>query len=119
MPANSITSQKMEVRPDSFDLSSSVFNFDPSQYHSTFFDHKFFYLFFRPFSWHPFFPEEVSDLFGREEWMKESASIQYLSLTLVILPTKSFSVKIKQKSSLNQTIVKGVLVVGLQKPSTK
>ena len=67
----------------------------------------------------PFIPEEVSDLFGKEEWLKESVSIQCLSLILVILPAKSWSVKIKQKSSLSQTSVKGVLVVGLQKPSAK
>ena len=67
----------------------------------------------------PFIPEEVRDLYGEEEWMKESVSIQYLSLILVILPTMSWSVKIKQKSSLNQTSVKGVLVVGSQKPSAK
>ena len=65
--------------------------------------------------------EEVSDFFGSEEWKKksESVSIQYLSLILVILPTKSCNVKIKQKMSLNQTSVKGVLLGGLQKPSAK
>ena len=67
----------------------------------------------------PCIPEEVSDLFVKEEWIKESVSIQYLSLILVIQPTKSWSLKIRQKSSLNQTSVKGVLAVGLQKPSAK
>ena len=67
----------------------------------------------------PLIPEEISVLFGKEEWIKESVSMQYLSLISVILPTKSWSVKIRQKSSLNQTRVKGVLVVGLQKPSAK
>ena len=67
----------------------------------------------------PFIPEEVSDLFGKEEWIKESVSIQNLSLILVIQPTKSWSVKVKQKSSRNQTSVKGVSVVGLQNPSAK
>ena len=50
-----------------------------------------------------------------EECTKESVSIQYQSRIFVIRRIKSCNVKIKQKSSLNQTRVKGVLVIGLQK----
>ena len=51
----------------------------------------------------PFIPEEVSVLIGSEEWIKESASIQYLSSILIIGPTKSGTVKIRQNSSPKQT----------------
>ena len=50
---------------------------------------------------------------------KESVSIQYLSSIFVMRPIKSCSVKFKQKSSPNQTRVKGVFVVGLQNSSAK
>ena len=64
-------------------------------------------------------PEAVLDFIGCGECTKESVSIQYLSSILVIRPIKSCRVKIRQYSSLNQTRVKGVFVVGLQKPSAK
>ena len=56
---------------------------------------------------------------GCGECTKESVSIQYQSSLFGIRPIMSCNVNIKLKSSLNQTKVKGVLVVGSQKPSAK
>ena len=64
-------------------------------------------------------PDVASGCFECEECRKEFVSIQYRSSIYVICPIKSCNVKIKQKSSLKQTRVKEVLVVGLQKPSAE
>ena len=64
-------------------------------------------------------PDVASGFVECEECTEESVSIQYRSSIFVIRPIKSCNVMIKQKSSLNQTRVKRVLMFGLQKPSAK
>ena len=53
----------------------------------------------------PLIPYVVSDSLGKEECTKESVSIKNLYSIFVIRPTKSCTVKMIQKSSLNQTNV--------------
>ena len=63
--------------------------------------------------------DDASGFVECEERKKESVSIQCRSPIFVILPIESCNVNIKQKSSVNQRRVRGVLVVGLQKPSAE
>ena len=63
----------------------------------------------------PLMPDVASSFVECEECTKNLFQSNIRSSIFVIRPIKSCNVKIKQKSLLNQTKVKGVLVVGLQK----
>ena len=67
----------------------------------------------------PSIPEIFLSFDGCEECTKEFNSIQNQYTISVIRPIKSCNVNIRQKPSLNQTRVKGVFEVGLQKTSAK